>query len=98
MQRDGLQHVGAEFFPGLGFREDGVAERPRAVTALLRVTDFEDQLHASRIRGAAPLTPAAARTVPAESRSARSPAEPKYRAARSRSAPTRIAPTKPSAA
>jgi len=37
-----FEYHGREFFPGLSFREDGVAERPSAITALLRIADLED--------------------------------------------------------
>src|SRR5690242_9923123 len=49
VERCCLKNIGAELIPSLCFREDGMAQRTRAVATFLRVAHFEDQLHAHRI-------------------------------------------------
>jgi hypothetical protein len=52
VERGRVKNILAEFFPGLGFRENGMAKRTGAIAALLRVADLEDQHHPYRIREA----------------------------------------------
>jgi hypothetical protein len=42
VQSHRLQNIGAEFFPSLAFREDGMTQRTRAKAAFLRVANLED--------------------------------------------------------
>ena len=49
VERSSLKNIGTKIFPCLGFGEDAIAKRPRAVAALLGVAYLEDQLHADRI-------------------------------------------------
>ena len=49
VQRNGFQGVIAEFFPSFRLSEDGMAECPGVISALLRVADLEDELHANSI-------------------------------------------------
>ena len=37
-----LKNIGAEFFPGFGLREDGVAQCSRPIPTFFRVANFED--------------------------------------------------------
>jgi hypothetical protein len=41
-----FQHVLAQLLPGLGFREDCLAKRPRHIAALFCLAYLEDQFHA----------------------------------------------------
>jgi hypothetical protein len=45
MKRGCLNHIGPEFLPSVRLGEDGMTECVGTITALLRVTNFEDQLH-----------------------------------------------------
>ena len=49
VKRRCLKNVGTEFFPGLCFREDCLAQRMGAIPTLLCVTNFEGQLHVHRM-------------------------------------------------
>ena len=42
VEGDGFEDVGAEFVPGVGVGEDGVAEGSGEEAAFLGVADFED--------------------------------------------------------
>src|SRR5438067_5025797 len=43
VQRYCIEDILAEFFPGLAFREDGMAKSTGAIAAFLRVADLENQ-------------------------------------------------------
>jgi hypothetical protein len=49
MQRGSLKDVGTELFPIVRLREDGAPKSPRAITALFRLANLENQLQFIRI-------------------------------------------------
>ena len=49
VERRRFKNIGTELFPGLRFREDRIAQRPRAIASFLSVTNFENQFHILRI-------------------------------------------------